>query len=246
MKFCKSFEVSSSYDLNCKLHSFYISVPPRGRGRKTEHTERWVTCRFLCTIANSHLLSYPLRVKSMDKPDLLLEIKTSKPKRVGVEITEAVSQFQANHDARIAQSDDSTDIHLIPEYTFIDQNLSSTEFKKRKKEFEEGRERPIMGNAVELNWKKAILGFVCKKTAKFSHPDFTHYPENWLLIYDNWSPCPPDSEVRNMINELSHSLFANDWQQPFDRVFILRFEMLWELNKDKHPISYRVTTPGSF
>ena len=129
MKFCEPFQVSSSYDLNCRLHSFDISVPPRGRGRKTRHTERWVTCRFLCTVANSPLISNPLRVESRDKPDLLLETKTSEPSQIGIEITEAVSQFQSNHDANIAQSDDSAGFHLVPEIKFIDQKLSPKEFK---------------------------------------------------------------------------------------------------------------------
>ena len=92
MEFCKPFEVSSSNDLICKLHSYDTSVPQRGQGRKTEHTERWVTCRFLRAIADTPLLSYPLRVESRDKPDLVLEIKTREPKQIGIEITEAVPQ----------------------------------------------------------------------------------------------------------------------------------------------------------
>ena len=92
MEFCEPFEVSSSNDLICKLHSYDTSVPQRGQGQKTEHTERWVTCRFLRAIADTPLLSYPLRVESRDKPDLVLEIKTREPKQIGIEITEAVSQ----------------------------------------------------------------------------------------------------------------------------------------------------------
>ena len=241
MKFCESFEVSSSHDLICKLHSFDISVPPRGQGRKTEHTERWVTFHFLKTISDTSLLSYPLRVKSRDKPDLVLEINTRKPKQIGIEITEAVSQFGAFHDAKITQSDDSTGFHPVPEYKFIGQKLSSKDFKKYAKEIKDRKYYPIMGDAIKLNWKEAILGVVCRKSERFMHSKFKHYPENWLLIYDNWSPSPTDWEVQGITKELSQSLFPKNKQQTFDCVFVLSLETIWEFRDDEIPILHRVT-----
>ena len=242
MEFCETFEVSSSNDLICKLHSYDTSVPQRGQGQKTEHTERWVTCRFLRTIADTPLISYPLRVESRDKPDLVLEIKTREPKQIGIETTEAVSQFGAYLEAKFNQSGDSTGTFLVPENKFSVQRLPKKEFKK----LIEGQKhpRPIMGDVVERNWKEAILGTVKKKVDAFNKPCFKFYRNNWLLIYDNWSPAPPSWEVQGVTIELSQFLFANDWQQPFDRVFVLSSERMWEFREDVIPISYRVTTPG--
>ena len=249
MKFCEPFEVSSSNDLICKLHSYDTSVPQRGQGLKTEHTERWVTCRFLRAIADTPLLSYPLRVESRDKPDLVLEIKTREPKQIGIEITEAVSQVYANLKVNLVQSGDSTGIHHVPENKFSDQRLPKNEFKKLSEEFQkinEGKKypRPIMGDAIEQNWKEAILGTAKKKVDAFNKSCFKCYRNNWLLIYDNWSPAPPSCEVQGLTKELSQFLFPNDWQQPFDRVFVLSSEIMWEFREDVIPISYRVTTPG--
>ena len=246
MEFCKPFEVSSSNDLICKLHSYDTSVPQRGQGRKTEHTERWVTCRFLRAIADTPLLSYPLRVESRDKPDLVLEIKTREPKQIGIEITEAVPQVYANLEANFVQSGDSTGIHHVPENKFSVQRLPKKEFKKlieESRKINEGKKypRPIMGDAIVQNWKEAILGTVEKKVDGFNKPCFKCYRYNWLLIYDNWSPAPPSSEVRRVTEELSQSLFPNDSQQPFDRVFVLSSEIMWGFREDVIPISYRVT-----
>ena len=101
-----------------------------------------------------------------------------------------------------------------------------------------------MGDAIEQNWKEAILGTVRKKVDNFDKPCFKCYRNNWLLIYDNWSPAPSSSEVRRVTEELRQSLFPNDWQQPFDRVFVLSSEIMWGFREDVIPISYRVTTPG--
>ena len=249
MEFCKPFEVSSSNDLICKLHSYDTSVPQRGQGRKTEHTERWVTCRFLRAIADTPLLSYPLRVESRDKPDLVLEIKTREPKQIGIEITEAVSQVWANLEANFVQSGDSTGIHHVPENKFSVQRLPKKEFKKlieESRKINEGKKypRPIMGDAIEKNWKEAILGTVEKKADNFNKPCFKCYRNNWLLIYDNWSPAPPSCEEQGLTKELSQFLFPNDWQQPFDRVFVLSSEIIWEFREGVIPISYQVTMPG--
>ena len=169
---------------------------------------------------------------------MVLEIKTREPKQIGIEITEAVSQFGAYLEAKFNQSGDLTGTYLVPENKSSAQRLPKKEFKK----LIEGQKhpRPIMGDAVERNWKEAILGTVKKKVDAFNKPCFKCYRNNWLLIYDNWSPAPPSWEVQGVTIELSQFLFANDWQQPFDRVFVLSSERMWEFREDVIPISYRV------
>ena len=164
-----------------------------------------------------------------NKPDLVLEVKTREPKQIGIEITEAVSPVWAALEANFVQSGDSTDIHYVPENQFSVPRLPQNEFEKLSEEFQkinEGKKclRPIMGDAIEKNWKEAILGTVEKKVDNFNKPCFKCYRNNWLLIYDNWSPAPPSWEVRRLTEELSQSLFPNDSQQPFDRVFVLSSE----------------------
>lgn len=60
------FNAVSPADLHRKLRAYDVRVPPRGHGRTTSRTERWVTCRFLATIAGADLLHFPLRVEPGD------------------------------------------------------------------------------------------------------------------------------------------------------------------------------------
>ena len=173
---------------------------------------------------------------------MVLEIKTREPKQIGIEITEAVSQFGAYLEAKFNQSGDLTGTYLVPENKFSAERPSKKEFR----ELIEGkkRPRPIMGDAVERNWMDGIRGTVKKKVDAFNKPCFKCYRNNWLLVYDNWSPAPPSCEEQGLTKELSQFLFPNDWQQPFDRVFVLSSEIMWEFREDVIPISYGVTTPG--
>ena len=180
---------------------------------------------------------------------MVLEIKTREPKQIGIEITEAVSQVDAALQANFVRSGDSTDIRHVPENKFSVQRLPKNEFKKlieESRKINEGKKcpRPIMGDAIEKNWKEAILGTVEKKVDNFNKPCFKCYRNNWLFIYDNWSPAPPSCEEQGLTKELSQFLFPNDWQQPFDRVFILSSEIIWEFREGVIPISYQVTMPG--
>ena len=224
-------------------------MPPHGSGQTKDHREIWVASRFLCTIASSAYFTYPLRVEFSDRPDLILEFERGEPKSIGVEITEAISQNAAKLQAELAvkpqaelEQDDRVEIYHVPEHKYSD---SRQDLETQRKIFQ-GKvpSPPIMGNAVERNWYVAIREFVCKKIEKIMHPDFRRFPENWLLIYDNWSPSPPYSEVQCMINQLSQNLFASDRKQPFDRVLILDSEIMWECREDVIPISYQVITPG--
>ena len=234
-------QISSSDELLRKLASHNVSVPPRGSGQTKDHREFWVASRFLCTIASSTYFSYPLRVEFSDKPDLILKFERGEPKSIGIEITEAISQNAAKLQAEL-ERDGRADIYHVPEHKYSD----SRQDLETQRKIVRGKvpSPPIMGNAVERNWCVAIREFVCKKTEKFMHPDFRRYPENWLLIYDNWSPSPPYSEVQRIINQLSQNLFASDWKQPFDRVFILNSEIMWECREDVIPISYPFIASG--
>ena len=235
-------QLSSSDELLRKFASHNVSVPSRGSGQTKDHREIWVASRFLCTIASSAYFTYPLRVEFSDRPDLILEFERGESKSIGIEITEAISQNAAKLQAELERDGRADICHHVPEHKYSDsrQDLET----QRNIVLGDIASPPIMGNAVERNWYVAIREFVCKKTEKIMHPDFRRFPENWLLIYDNWSPSPPYSEVQRIINQLSQDLFASDRKQPFDRVFILDSEIMWECRKDVTPISYQVVTPS--
>ena len=192
-------------DLLQKIDSRNVSVPPRGCGQTKQHRETWVTFRFLRTIASSTILSYPLRVKLSDKPDLILA---------------------AQIDAEL-QREKLTGVFPVPEYKYSDSRKALG--RQRKIVLGEVPPDPLMGDQLEQNWYDAFKGIIYTKATKFKHSDFRSYPENWLLIYDNWRPHIPDSEVDAMIIKINQYLSECSWQQPFDRIFIQSSERMWKL-----------------
>ena len=219
---------SSPDDLLHKIDSCNVSVPPRGSGQTKYHNERRVAFRFLRTIASSTHISYPLLVEFSDKPDLILEFESGEPKSIGIEITEAISQNAAQIQAEIEQ-EGITGIFPVPAYKYTD---SRKELEVQRKVVRgEVPPRPIMGDVLEQNWYDAILQIICTKTTKFKHSDFRYFPENWLLVFDNWSPHISDWEIDAMIININQHLSECSWQHPFDRIFIQNSERrMWKLS----------------
>lgn len=222
-----SLKASSADDLLHKIASRNVSVPPRGFGQTKGYREIWVAFRFLRTTGSSPLLSYPLRVEFSDKPDLILEFEGGKPKSIGIEITEAISPNAAKLQVEL-ERDGMAGFYSVPEHKYFDSRQDLE--KQRKIVRGEAPSPPIMGDAIEQNWYDAILRVICTKSTKFKHSDFRCYPENWLLIYDNWSPHIPDSEVDAMIIKINQYLSESSWRHPFDRIFIQSSERMWKLS----------------
>ena len=113
-------DAASPSDLHRKLHASDIRVPRRTKGRTTRHTETWVACRFLATIAGTDLVHFPLRVEPGNRPDLVLCSPTG---RIGIELTEAISTDQARVDATV-EREGSSEFRFIPRYRVSDPRRS--------------------------------------------------------------------------------------------------------------------------
>lgn len=94
-----------------------------------------------------------------------------------------------------------------------------------------------MGDSIERDWVDAMLHFMERKTASFMKPGFERHPNNWLLIYDNWSPKPDEPVATERLDRL---IFRHDRTNPFCRVFVQRPRNIWEYRAGapalKHPI----------
>ena len=91
--------ISSAADtdeLFAALRSIDISVPLRTEGRTTHHAEVWTVCRLLSTLAQAQRLSFPMSLRHRDRPDFLIAAGATK---VGVEVTEAISEQYAAYSA---------------------------------------------------------------------------------------------------------------------------------------------------
>lgn len=172
--------VPDSRTLRETLRAIDITVPLRTEGRKTAHTESWVICRLLSTLARHGRLSFPVSVTHRDKPDFLLMQGLL---QVGIEATEAISEQYAAFSA-------------LAEREFPNVLLDPGHFRwnSPRKTVEEMREilrkgrltaPPWVGDRPEEEWALYMESIVRTKLSKLKRSDFAKLPENWLAIYNN-------------------------------------------------------------
>lgn len=218
-----TFHSPSADELLKTLQVKFPSTQIRTKGRANEYTENWVMCHFLAAVSGTDLLDYPLCVEHVDKPDLVL---TSRSGTTGIEITRAVPLNEQKVRA-FSKDKGITDPRYIPIY-------SPGEKKRSRKEIENiarGRIpiKPIMGDSIEKNWIDAMMHIVKHKAAKFSSSEFMKHKNNWLLIYDDWSPAVPGYD--DVAATLARWLFNSNWKSPFGKIFILESNhTVWEFS----------------
>ena len=201
-----------------------IRVPRRGhgRGRVRKHlSETRIAFRFLAAVSDTGLLAFPLRVKTGESPDLVLKTST---KSVGIELTEAVPLNEARIDA-YAEDEGIEGFRYIPPHRIDDPLLSEEEVEKIAR----GKKSclPQMGDSADRNWVEAIVDRIKRKTGTFRKQGFREYPDNWLLIYDSWSPRPcADDDLRTGMLAPSISSLTEDI--PFSRIFVQDEQVVWE------------------
>lgn len=232
----RPFEVASSSALAATLRANDVRVPPPGHGcgrDRKQRSERWITCRFLDAVSGAGLLEFPLRVETGERPDLVL---TTPSGRMGIEITVAIPRDRARVDA-CSEDKEIDGFHYIPRYRVTDAPRSQSEIGKIAR----GQIRPLphMGNSIERNWVEAVFDRVERKIESFGKQGFGKYPDNWLLIYDNWSPAPRlNGHVA--VECLGRRIFDLSERNPFCRVFLQEERHIWEFAQDtgvlKHPI----------
>lgn len=202
--------LNSEVDLLSWLKNQDIFVPARGRGRTKKHTERYNVYRLMATLASS--FCYPIKVIHQDRPDFLLY---SENRKIGIEVSEAVSEEEAAVDALAEKMG-------IRKVLFMDSFRRGT-LKRTAKERRELLENPPMGDGfgdggLSKDWLLSILDNIQAKTTSMRKPGFKLYNFNYLSIYDNLTNF---ADIRELGNELFSKL-KNYWHNEirYDLIFI--------------------------
>ncbi len=171
--------ISDRDELCAALQRVDISVPAR-KTRTTHHTETWMMCRPLTTLANAKGLFYPLSVKHQDKPDFLIVMENT---RIGIEVTEAISAQYSKYCA-LAEKE-FPDALLEPAHFGWDAPERSKEEMREMLRQNQLTSSGWTGDRPEREWALFVQSFIDKKLEKLAASDFTKYDTNWLSIYDN-------------------------------------------------------------
>ena len=218
---------SSPEDVGRKLPTIRVPPPGRGRGRARKRlAERRTAYRFLAAVSGTGLLAFPLWIKTGERPDVVLEMTSSKS--VGIEITEAVPPNEARIAAYV-EDEEIECVRHVPPHRIDERPLSQEQIENIARGETMGP--PQMGDSIERNWVEAVIDRIERKSGKFRQPGFRAYPDNWLLIHDNWSPHPwPDDDMQAKMLAPCIANLAGDI--PFSRIFVQDERAVWEFARE--------------
>lgn len=203
-----------------------ISVPGRIDGRHTHHTETWAISRLLSTLAKADRLEFPVSVTRRDRPDCLI---SSGMRKIGVEITEAISPQYAAYSALADR--EFPDVFLEPgHFRWGAPDLSVAKMRQLLQQSQLSSE-PWAGDRPEHEWSLFIQSVVDTKLQKLVRPGFQVYDQNWLSIYDNL-PLP-HIHLGKAITYL-RPLLEDRWSRlpGFDKLFIEHGPVIAEITSE--------------
>lgn len=197
-----------------------ITVPPRALGRTKEHTQRWAISRLLATLADTASLRFPLELTTGERPDFVL---VRAGDQAGIEATEAIHMDHARIDAlRNMKGDTEPRLYQRIRAGEPPKSLAEVQAIARGEVDSPGWD----GDSVEQDWAEAMRLVIRRKVERFEQAGFRKFPENWLLIYDNWEL--PFLDRDEAAQKLSTHLSVNSEATPFNRVFIETGNLIFE------------------
>lgn len=206
-----SITAENADELVTALAAIDISVPLRTEGRTTDHCERWSMCRLLAAIAESEYLNYPTAAVHRDRPDFHIKHGSME---TGVEVTEVIPENDAAIDA-YREHNDIEGPFFIRRHKPGEARVNGAALRSAAASDAPGD--GWVGDSVEREWVVAMRAFISAKVEKAMKPGFQLFPENWLLMYDNWSlPAVDRVEAANRL----YASMKDDDFGPFQAIWI--------------------------
>lgn len=212
-------QAASIDELRSALGRLDIDVPERSSGRRSHHAERYCIAHLLATLAPSRL-SFPLTLVHDDRPDFVLSMPGIS---IGIEHTEAVPENVARAQF-LREKGAGPDVYFTPHATPGEPRKTSTALLQEIEADEDGD--GWVGDGPDREWADAVVHFVKEKLAKATATGFKRFPQNWLLVYDNW-PLPHVNWSLAAPRALS-LLQALDAFTVFDAIFVMDGSQLCE------------------
>jgi len=230
----KILEATAAEQLRAEIGHLDINVPERSAGRRSHHTERYCIAHLLATLPTSRL-SFPLTLTHGDKPDFVLSLPSGS---IGIEHTEAIPENVARAQF-LREKGTGADMYFTPHATPSESRKTAAELRQEIEADEYGD--GWVGDSAEREWAAAIAYSVKEKLPKVSADGFVRFPENWLLVYDNWPlPHVNIAKAAVFLDSLLRECYAFN---VFDAVFVLDDSQICEFRQS--PIIYSLANPGA-
>ena len=198
--------------LQRKLEMLNADVHWHPKNRTNDDVQNYSLVSLLSSIALD-TSCFPLTVFARERPDFLVVCSTSE---IGIEHTEAIHVNQAKERALRADGH-GPEIYSPIKFRIGDPALSSDEILRLILADRGGD--GWFGDEVERSWAEAFKHFIEKKARSSNKPGYTRYPDNRLLIYDNWTA--PQLNHMQAIDYLQSSLDHELVWSSFNGVYIV-------------------------
>lgn len=204
-----------------------IDVPARTEGRRTEHTEKWIICRLLSTLASLNKLEYPVNLIHRDRPDFLLTIGS---RNIGIEFTEAISRDFAEYCAPAEREFPDT----LVEPGLFRWGVSRLSVQDMRELLKRGRlqSNGWDGDIAEEEWALYLESVLRKKLEDSIKENYEILPGRYLAIYDNLPM--PYVYLGKAVNSFVEKCDYN-WEHEnyFNSIFVEHGPVILEINKDE-------------
>ncbi len=211
--------------LELKQNLFASSAPVahRGRGRRKNQTEGWVSRQLILTLSGFSFIHFPVQVEFKDRPDLRLYMPEES---TGIEITEVVPECYAQAVAIRNQ--------YYPK-AIVDRSIFTWGKKYTAKQIHS--HLSTVGNKltgpgwtsdrVEQEWADAVNESIRNKLKKLNTKGYSVFPKNWLAVYTS-SPGP--MLKINQAGFLINFPKSRDYNCIFNIIFILTDKKILIMN----------------
>ena len=198
--------------LQRKLEALSSDVHWHPRNRTNDDVQNYSLVSLLSSIA-LETSCFPITVFARERPDFLAVCSSGE---IGIEHTEAIHVNQAKERALRADGH-GPEVYFPLKFRIGDPALSSDEILRLIHADEAGE--GWCGDEVERSWAEALQHFIEKKAGSAKKSGYTLYPDNRLLIYDNWSA--PQLNHMRALQYLRDSLDHKLVWSSFNRVYIV-------------------------
>jgi hypothetical protein len=205
-------------ELRCQIQKLKLVVPPRGKGRTTQHCEQWQIYNLLITLQSHQYLKLPFQLIKSERSDIIM---VNGPHTIGIELTEIINPDYARAQTLAeAQNPDS----VLDPSKFKWGNHGRPLTNLRAEASQTKLTGPAwVGDSVEREFAVSVNDTVLAKHKKLMN-EFKRYNADLLLVYHNNSTPALDFEAAIIYTDKLLNTYWNNG--GFDVIIVHKYDTI--------------------